>query len=93
MDIVGSSQSDSARLLALMMKNSWRIRATALDAEFPGEFVDVIVDDINERANDIIGENLIFYEFDELAANEDYCHDIESIISLPEYETLRHSKR
>lgn len=93
MDIVGSPQSDSARLLALFMDNKWRISATALVAEFPGEFVNVIVDDINERANDSISENLIFYDFNELAVYDDYCHDIESIISLPEYQTLRHSKR
>ncbi|MYD10001.1 MAG: hypothetical protein F4X02_08140 [Chloroflexi bacterium] len=91
--IIGSPQSESARLLVLMMQSNWSIDASALDAAFPGEFVDVIVDDINERANDSLGENLIFYEDEELVVNEDYCHDVETIISQSEYANLRHNSQ
>ncbi|MDE2636774.1 MAG: hypothetical protein OXI30_10450, partial [Chloroflexota bacterium] len=91
--IIGSPQSESARLLVLMMQSNWSIDASALDEAFPGEFVDVIVDHINERANDSIGDNLIFYEDEELVVNEDYCHDIETIISQSEYANLRHNSR
>ncbi len=89
LEIVGRPEGNSARLLALLQDKGWRTNAAALQAEFPGEFVNVIVEDINERANDIIGENILFEDEGQWVGNEDYCRDIESVISRPEYVQLR----
>lgn len=89
-EIIGRPHSDSARLLALMMKSGWRSNEDALQPAFPDEFVNVIVDEINERAFDSIGENLIYEEGGYLIGHEDYCQDLESIFALPVYQHLRH---
>lgn len=91
--IIGSPQSDSARLLALMVESGWRSKEDVLQVAFPDEFVKVIVEEINERAHDNIGENFIFEEEGQWIGHEDYCQDIEYIFSLPEYLHLRDSQK
>ena len=51
------------------------------------------MEEINERAHDNIGENLIFEEDGFWIGHEDYCQGIESIISQAEELNLRHNKR
>ena len=58
--LVGAPGSDSAKLITLLMGRGWAATESELQAAFPrSQFVNVIIDEINERAQDEIGDNLI----------------------------------
>ena len=83
--IIGASQSDAARLIAVMMKNDWECALDTLEAAFKGEFVNVIIDDINERAYEEIGDSLIVEEGDQWVIDEGYRDEIEYILNRSDY--------
>lgn len=58
--LVGEQDSDSAKLITLLMGRGWAATESELQIAFPrSQFVNVIIDEINERAQDEIGDNLI----------------------------------
>ena len=58
--LVGSPDSDPARLLSTLRERGWADSESELQGLFPQhKFVSVIIDEINERAQDEIGDNLI----------------------------------
>lgn len=58
--LVGEQDSDSAKLITLLMGRGWAATEAELQVAFPrSQFVNVIIDEINERAQDEIGDNLI----------------------------------
>lgn len=62
--VVGAPDSDSARLLALMMRQRWACAHVTLETAFPEVFVNTVIDDMNEVAVDDLDTPLI-YEDDE----------------------------
>ena len=83
--IIGACQSDTARLMAMMMKNDWACTLDNLESAFKGEFVSVIMEGINERAYEAIGDSLIFEEDDRWIIDEGYRDEIEHILNHPDY--------
>jgi len=58
--LVGAQGSDTAKLITLLMGRGWAATESDLQNAFPrSQFVNVIIDEINERAQDEIGDNLI----------------------------------
>ncbi len=71
--LVGEPGSDSAKLITLLMGRGWAATESELQAAFPrSQFVNVIIDEINERAQDEIGDNLITDENGTWTIDEDY---------------------
>ncbi len=71
--LVGAQDSDSAKLITLLMGRGWAATESDLQAAFPrSQFVNVIIDEINERAQDEIGDNLITDENGTWTIEEDY---------------------
>ncbi len=71
--LVGEQGSDSAKLITLLMGRGWAATESELQNAFPrSQFVNVIIDDINERAQDEIGDNLITDEKGNWTIEADY---------------------
>lgn len=71
--LVGAPDSDSAKLITLLMGRGWTATESELQAAFPrSQFVNVIIDEINERAQDEIGDNLITDEDGAWTIEADY---------------------
>ena len=83
--IIGAGQSDKAQLISVMMRNDWACALGDLEAAFNGEFVNVIIDDINERAYEEIGDSLIVEEDGRWVIDEDCRDGIEYILNHPDY--------
>ena len=87
--IIGVNESDTARLIAVMMKHGWECTLDDLKTAFRRDasvtFVNVIMDDINERAQAEINDNLMFEEDGRWEILEDYRDEIEYILTHSEY--------
>ena len=59
--------------------------ADAIESAFPGEFISVIIDEINGIALDEIGDTLIFEEDGLWVVLEEYRDEVEYILQHPEY--------
>ena len=84
--IIGEHTSDSAKLLRLMMKWNWQCHESDINFEFEGQFISTIFDDLNDRAHDHIGENLISLEDSVWVVEEDFRDEVEHILSHPDFE-------
>ncbi len=88
-NIIGVNESDTARLIAEMMKHDWECTLDDLKTAFRRDasvtFVNVIMDDINERAQAEINDNLMFEEDGRWEILEDYRDEIEYILTHSEY--------
>jgi len=84
--IIGRSEDNSSKLIALMQANNWEYSSDALQTAFEGQFVNVIIDEINDRAFDEIGDSLLFEEDDQWVVLEEYRDEIEYILAHPDYQ-------
>ena len=83
--IMGDSESRVSKLITVLMNNDWECTLDAIQSAFPGEFISVIIDEINHNALEEIGDNLILEEDGLLVVLEDYRDEIEHILKHPEY--------
>ncbi len=91
--IMGTNDSETAQLLAQMMKHDWQCPPSVLESAFKGQFVNLIFEEINERAHDNIDENVIFDEDGQWVIHEDYRDEIEYIITHKEYLESKNAAR
>ncbi len=83
--IMGASDEKRSKLIALMMANGWECPADVIESAFPGEFISVIIDEINGIALDEIGDTLLFEEDALWVVLEEYRDEVEYILQHPEY--------
>ena len=83
--IMGASDEKRSKLIAAMMANGWECPADAIESAFPGEFISVIIDEINSIALDEIGDTLLFEEDALWVVLEEYRDEVEYILQHPEY--------
>ena len=83
--IMGDGESMKSKLIGVMMKNGWECSAGSLELEFPGEFINVFIDEVNGIALEEIGDTLIFEEAGLWIILEEYRDEIEYIRQHPEY--------
>lgn len=83
--IMGASEEKRAKLIAEMMENGWECPAEAIESAFPGEFISVIIDEINSIALEEIGDALIIEEDGITVVLEEYRDEVEYILQHPEY--------
>ncbi len=83
--IIGASDDNRAELIAVMMAHGWECPANAIESQFPGEFISVIIDEINGIALDEIGDTLIIEEDGLCIVLEEYRDEVEYILQHPEY--------
>lgn len=70
-------------LLRNLQKHSWEMYRTAAEDTLNGAFLNVVLDRINERAVELLGDQLIFIEGDLLIVAEDYRDEIEHLLDNP----------
>ena len=83
--IMGASEEKRATLITVMMANGWECPTDTIESEFPGEFINVIIDEINSIALDEIGDTLIIEEDGLCIVLEEYRDEVEYILQHPEY--------
>lgn len=88
-NIIGAGESDNKRLklIEAMMKNGWECTVDDLKDVFEDDrnvFVDVIIDDINERAQDAMDDNLLEFESGHCEIHEDYRDAIKTVLTHPD---------
>ena len=84
--IIGAVESD-VKLVEAMMKNGWACTVDDLKDVFEDDknvFVRVIIDDINDRAQDEMDDNLLEFEGGRWEIHEDYRDAIETILAHPD---------
>ena len=57
--VIGDCSGKRAKLITIMMENGWECSAALIQRRFPGEFINPIVDEINEIALEEIDDNLM----------------------------------
>lgn len=87
-NIIGAGEND-IKLMEAMMKNGWKCTVDDLKDVFEDDknvFVDVIIDYINNRAQDEdeIGDNLLEFEGGRWEIHEDYRDAIETVLAHPD---------
>lgn len=85
-NIIGAVESD-IKLMEAMMKNGWECTVGDLKDVFEDDknvFVAVIIDDINDRAQDEIDDNLLELEDGRWEIHEDYRDAIETVLAHPD---------
>ena len=83
--IMGEGDSKRSKLIAVMMAKDWECTADSIGGEFPGEFINVIIDEINNIALEEIGDTLIFEEDGLWIVLDEYRDEAEYILQHPEY--------
>ena len=83
--VIGDGDSKASRLIRVMMENDWQSRTASLKRRFPGEFINPIIDAINEIALENIGDNLISEDDGLWIIEEEYRDEIEYILRRSEY--------
>lgn len=83
--IMGEGDGKRAQLIAVMMENEWECPADSIALEFPGEFINVIIDEINSIALEEIGDILILEEDGHWIVQEEYRDETEYILQHPDY--------
>lgn len=74
--IMQESQSIATKLLRLLRENNWQAPPATLEAALEGQFLNVILDQINERAYELLGDGLLFDESGVWVVTEDYRDEI-----------------
>ena len=85
-NIIGAVESD-VKLIESMMKNGWACTVDDLKDVFEDDknvFVRVIIDDINDRAQDKMDDNLLEFEGGRWEIHEDYRDAIETVLAYPD---------
>lgn len=87
--IMGAAGSNTARLIRAIMDSGWACSHKALEARFKqdGEFTfaNNIIDLINDRANEQIGDPLIVEEGDQWVIDEEFRDEIQHVFAHPDY--------
>ena len=83
--VIGDCGSKRAKLIAVMMDNGWECPAASIQLRFPGKFINVIIDEINDMALEVIDETLMFEEDGLWIILEEYRDKIECILQHPEF--------
>lgn len=83
--IMGASSSAESQLLSRLRKYDWQASATRLNQETPGVFLNLLFDQINERAVIHLGDALVFDEDGMWVVGEDYRDEIAYILDHPAY--------
>jgi hypothetical protein len=83
--VMGEYSSSEAQLLARLRKHHWQAPLTSLNGERPNGFLNVLLDQINERAVTHLGDALVFDEGGLLVVAEDYRDEIAYILDHPAY--------
>ena len=85
-NIIGAGESD-VKLIESMMTNGWKCTVDDLKDVFEDDknvFVDVIIDDINDRAQDEMDDNLLEFESGRWEIHEDYRDAVETVLAHPD---------
>jgi len=83
--IMGGPDEDRSQLLRMMRDLGWQSPPSALATKFPGRFINVTIDHINEIAYEELGDALLFDEGDVWVVAEDYRDEIGHILDHPDY--------
>lgn len=87
--IMGSPSSVESQLLANLRRHDWQAPPARLHSETQGAFLNVLLDQINERAIEQIGDALVFDEGGLWVVAEDYRDEIAYILDHPAYAIER----
>ncbi len=85
--VMGAYASAAAQLLARLRKQEWQATPATLNGEKQGGFLNVLLDQINERAVTHLGDALVFDEGGLWVVAEDYRDEIAYILDHPAYAT------
>ena len=80
-----NSGSRASNMIAELMNSDWECPVDAIQSAFPGEFISVIIDEINSNALETVGDNLILEEDGRLIVPDEYRVEIEYTLQHPEY--------
>jgi len=86
--IMGDAKSQEAALLIFFYEHKWEVPQPILSQRQTGQFFNVTVDHINERAIEQLGDALIFEDGNSWIVAEDYRDEISYILDHPAYQTL-----
>jgi hypothetical protein len=89
-NIVGEPDSISAHLLRLLWQQDWQAPPAQLAAAAPGHFLHVLLDEINARAVDQLGDALLLEGANGWQVNEEYQAGLAALFdqpSIPEVST------
>lgn len=88
--VMGEHSSAEAQLLATLRQHDWQASPATLNSVKQGLFLNVLLDQINERAVTQLGDALIFDEGGLWVVAEDYRDEIVYILEHPAY-AIRHN--
>ena len=79
-----SGDTTGVTLLRYLLSASWEANEEDVQSILDGEFLTVVLDRLNERAIELLGDQLIFVEDAKLIVTEDFQDEIEHLLSNPD---------
>ncbi len=80
--MLGTEGSKPRQLIALLKRQNWQCATATLEAEFPGEFISVIIETINEAALAEIDDTVLVEEGGQWQVLEEYRAEIEALLPV-----------
>lgn len=84
--ILGGFETEGAGLLRVLRQNSWHASLEDIQSRLNGQFANVVIDQINERAYHEVGDVLVIEVEGVWTVNEEYRDEVEYILSHPAYQ-------
>jgi hypothetical protein len=79
-EVLGTDQTALA-LFNYLKTQRWEVETSSVDSLLDGEFLSIVLDRINERAFDVLGDQIIMLEGDNLIVTEDYRDELEYLLN------------
>ncbi|GEM_PF-1181384 len=83
--VIGDTTTHSAKILRVLREQNWSAQSSVLTTALAPQFLNVIIDLINERAIAQIGDALLFEEYGYWVVADDYRDEIVYILDHPDY--------
>lgn len=86
-DVISGDRT-ALNILNHLKQHDWEAETDTVHAVLEGEFLNVVLDRINERALELLGDQLIFTENDQLVVTEDYRDELAHLLSHPSSQEM-----
>jgi len=87
--VMGDAATTSARLLRTLREQNWLAQPAMLATVLEHQFLNVVIDEINEQAVEHLGDALLFEEDGGWVAADDYRDEIAYILDHPGYTSVQ----
>jgi len=80
LNIVIDSNNIVVKILEVLKKSNWQAEVSGIEPYLEGQFLNVILDNLNDKAVEYLGDQLIYLEDDQLIVTEEFRVDVDELL-------------